>query len=510
MNYGQYIFSLELNNPNSQVALSAKRTDTGRKLYINLTQNGEPYLITDECWVLFMATKADGTKIVHECSVVNNVVEYDLQEQTVASIGVMNCAIAVYGTVNNVAKKLESAMFNIVVYDSSIDIDEIISSDDYQAFISATGELKNLMLECETMLNTYAEQLSTLNNNLKVLAQSNSIDLMQSIPSFQNVEAGVLTYRWELDAKKFTLSSNTTEERKILIGTLELSNTVLDDQTVNLDIQGANNNAFIICTLTLNSGTTVTKTINKNDVVELKNNQFKVVQIEVCKASGYRGSAQIKISCDTAPTNKKLQQMITANKNAIAEINKQLEEGGGAGENGKSAYDIWLEQGNEGTEADFLASLKGADGTSITITGIEETQADGGVNLVFFSDGRTLSIWNGRKGTSGTSVTITGTSIKEDGSGQTVYFSDGKSIFVANGEDGAHGMSAYELWLAEGNEGEVEDFLASLKGEKGDRGATGVAGYTPQKGTDYFTESDKAELVTDVLEALPTWEGGSF
>lgn len=470
MNYGQYIFSLELNNPNSQVALSAKRTDTGRKLYINLTQNGEPYLITDECWVLFMATKSDGTKIVHECSVVNNVVEYELQEQTVASIGVMNCAIAVYGTVNNVAKKLESAMFNIVVYDSSIDIDEVTSSDDYQAFISATGELKNLMLECETMLNTYAEQLSTINNNLKVLAQSNAVDLMQSVPSFQNVEAGVLTYRWELDAKKFTLSSNTTEERKIPIGTLDLSNTVLDDQTVNLEIQGANNNAFIICTLTLNSGTTFTKTINKNDVVELNNNKFKAVQIEVCKASGYRGSAQIKISCDTAPTNKKLQQMITNNKNAIAEINKQLEEGGGAGENGKSAYDIWLEQGNEGTEADFIASLKGA---SITITGIEETQADGEANLVIFSDGRILSIRNGRKGTSGTSVNIKGTSIREDGSGQTVYFSDGKSIFVANG----------------------------AQGEKGDK---------PVKGEDYFTESDKAELVADVLEALPSWEGGSF
>lgn len=33
-----------------------------------------------------------------------------------------------------------------------------------------------------------------------------------------------------------------------------------------------------------------------------------------------------------------------------------------AGEDGKSAYQIWLEAGNEGTEADFLESLKGADG----------------------------------------------------------------------------------------------------------------------------------------------------
>ena len=31
------------------------------------------------------------------------------------------------------------------------------------------------------------------------------------------------------------------------------------------------------------------------------------------------------------------------------------------GDNGKSAYEIWLEKGNEGTEEDFLKSLKGDD-----------------------------------------------------------------------------------------------------------------------------------------------------
>lgn len=54
------------------------------------------------------------------------------------------------------------------------------------------------------------------------------------------------------------------------------------------------------------------------------------------------------------------------------------------------------------------------------------------------------------------------------------------------------------------------------QGEKGETGATGPqgetgpAGYTPQKGTDYFTESDKEELVSDVLGALPAWTGGSY
>ena len=43
-----------------------------------------------------------------------------------------------------------------------------------------------------------------------------------------------------------------------------------------------------------------------------------------------------------------------------------------------------------------------------------------------------------------------------------------------------------------------------LKGDKGDKGDT------PVKGTDYWTEADKAEIVADTLAALPTWTGGSY
>ena len=38
----------------------------------------------------------------------------------------------------------------------------------------------------------------------------------------------------------------------------------------------------------------------------------------------------------------------------------------------------------------------------------------------------------------------------------------------------------------------------------------GDKGYTPQKGTDYWTAADQQSIVDDVLAALPTWEGGSY
>lgn len=44
-------------------------------------------------------------------------------------------------------------------------------------------------------------------------------------------------------------------------------------------------------------------------------------------------------------------------------------------------------------------------------------------------------------------------------------------------------------------------------GQDGAPGKDGSPGYTPQRGTDYWTDADKAEIVQDVLAALPVYNG---
>ena len=62
-----------------------------------------------------------------------------------------------------------------------------------------------------------------------------------------------------------------------------------------------------------------------------------------------------------------------------------------------------------------------------------------------------------------------------------------------------------------GEKGDKGDTGAQgIQGEKGDKGDTGLAGYTPVKGTDYWTDTDKTDMLNDVLAALPTWNGGSY
>lgn len=49
-----------------------------------------------------------------------------------------------------------------------------------------------------------------------------------------------------------------------------------------------------------------------------------------------------------------------------------------------------------------------------------------------------------------------------------------------------------------------------VRGESGPQGPEGPAGHTPQRGTDYWTANDQTQIVSDVLNALPTWTGGSY
>lgn len=100
-------------------------------------------------------------------------------------------------------------------------------------------------------------------------------------------------------------------------------------------------------------------------------------------------------------------------------------------------------------------------------------------------------------------ATVDGATLKmQRANGGTII--DLFAVDLPSGVTGKDGLSAYQIWLNEGNAGTEVDFLASLKGE------TGADGKAPIKGTDYFTESDKAELVNDVIASLPTWLGGEY
>ena len=78
-----------------------------------------------------------------------------------------------------------------------------------------------------------------------------------------------------------------------------------------------------------------------------------------------------------------------------------------------------------------------------------------------------------------------------------------------NGKDGVNGKDGYTpvkgVDYFDGEQGPQGE-----PGRDGANGKDGVDGKTPVKGTDYYTEADKQEMVGLVLAALPVSEEVSF
>ena len=121
------------------------------------------------------------------------------------------------------------------------------------------------------------------------------------------------------------------------------------------------------------------------------------------------------------------------------------------GENGKSAYAIAVENGFEGDEAAWLASLKGADGKD----GADGTDGAAGKSAY------ATAVENGFEGNEAAWLA-------------SLKGADGKD--GVDGTDGAAGKSAYATAVENGFEGNEAAWLASLKGADGKDGAAGSAG----------------------------------
>ena len=164
------------------------------------------------------------------------------------------------------------------------------------------------------------------------------------------------------------------------------------------------------------------------------------------------------------------------------------------GQHGASAYDIAKRHGFNGTEAEWLESLKGKDGTpgKDGKDGLHGKDAfEDAVLLGFVGTKKEwLDSLRGKDGTDGVSG--------KDGA-------DG-----INGKDGAPGKSAYEIAKSQGFDGTAEQWVKSLSGprgesgigEKGMDGRDGRDGVDGRPGRDGANVADPAALLAGILPSI--------
>ncbi len=149
MNNSIHRISLDIHDTGSQVSISAKKGDTARSIYITLTENGKPYRITEGCHAVFTGVKPDKNYLFNDCTIKDNVIVYDFTEQTVPIVGQVHCEVILYDANN---EKITSPRFDIVVDDVVYNDEEIVSSDEATALITATAEAKAITADVEQKL----------------------------------------------------------------------------------------------------------------------------------------------------------------------------------------------------------------------------------------------------------------------------------------------------------------------------------------------------------------------
>ena len=141
--------SLDIHDTGSQVSISAKKGDTARSLHITLQENGKPYRIAEGCSAVFTGVKPDKNYLFNDCTIKDNVIIYDFTEQTVPVVGQVHCEVTLYDANN---EGITSPRFDIVVDDVIYNDEEIVSSDEATALITATAEAKAITAEVEQKL----------------------------------------------------------------------------------------------------------------------------------------------------------------------------------------------------------------------------------------------------------------------------------------------------------------------------------------------------------------------
>lgn len=194
----------------------------------------------------------------------------------------------------------------------------------------------------------------------------------------------------------------------------------------------------------------------------------------------------------------------TAVENALQEAKESGEFKGEKGDTGAT--------GPMGPQGETGATgAAGANGTSVTVSSVSESTADGGENIVTFSDGKALTVKNGSKGsqgvqgikgnngTDGVSPTVEIEAIT-GGTKVTINDKNGAHDFnVMNGVDGADGKSAYSSAQDGGFTGTEEQFN---KGLSVMGGVSGIDTTVTQNSGNLITSGAVYEYTTSAINRV--------
>lgn len=149
---------IALDRPFDRTSVSVKKKDANtRQLHFTLTQSGAVYKLDKVNIAAIKGIKPDGSIFYNDCVIDGNEVQYTITEQSINVEGTVKCELVLYGTAPD---KVQSATFELEVYDNLFDDDVIESQDEF-------GIIHRIIADSEEVLDktiTYSKQAEQSKN----------------------------------------------------------------------------------------------------------------------------------------------------------------------------------------------------------------------------------------------------------------------------------------------------------------------------------------------------------
>ena len=154
----EYRINLDFANESSDIFCNVRQGDNCSKIVAALREDGRAYDIEgDNLSVVFAALKSDGNTIYDDCTVENNTIIYDFNNQTAPVSGTVPCQFILIDSENGEVKRISTPVFFLEISDN-VDIDEenIVSSESYTALTNKIAQAQALINQIQHDLDTGA------------------------------------------------------------------------------------------------------------------------------------------------------------------------------------------------------------------------------------------------------------------------------------------------------------------------------------------------------------------
>lgn len=138
--------SLDVSGIGEYVVVTAKQGDKeARSIKCSITEDGQAMELPSTVSAKIAFRKPDGKQVLNDAVIENNTVTFSLTQQMLIAAGSARCEILLFEG----DELLSTAVFEVFIYPTSYNPDDIESEPEYQTFIEALQSVNSAVAECQ-------------------------------------------------------------------------------------------------------------------------------------------------------------------------------------------------------------------------------------------------------------------------------------------------------------------------------------------------------------------------